>query len=55
LQNTNTGSFTPGDDGYDVYRTAFDSGAVNCARRDAGNNEAIIKTQKRTGFLNFYY
>ena len=47
------GSFTAGEDGYDVYLIDFDPGAESCARTETGIRKTIIENQKRTGSLKF--
>jgi hypothetical protein len=53
LQNTKTGSFTPGEEGYEVRLTAFIPGAVSWPMSVTGNNKAEIKNEKRTGNYEF--
>jgi hypothetical protein len=42
LQKINTGSFTPGAEGYEVYLTAFIPGAVSCADEIKEKRMAVI-------------
>jgi hypothetical protein len=53
LQYIKTGSFTPGEEGYEVYLTAFIPGAVSWAIMVAGSSEIEMRKAKRTGSLKF--
>jgi hypothetical protein len=53
LQKIKTGFFTPGEEGYEVYLTAFATGAVSWPMSVTGNNKAEMRKAKRTGNLFF--
>jgi hypothetical protein len=48
-----TGSLTPGEEGYEVYLTLVEPGAVSWENTRAGRITRRIVNQKRTGKLIF--